>query len=168
MNKIKISVTSKSVTVNGHTWSVAPSIEELCRALGAHDLTDGSDVIVDKKPSSKFRYFDEFGIGILESIPGAKVTRITVFMHAPPPKRKPISPYGNTGQRRTATEFLGLLELNGRQLKSPVKFTQFPVKGDLLFINRMAWGSAVEASVAVDSGFVEHVSLFLKDVNNCQ
>lgn len=157
-----IAVTTDTVIINGHTWSAAPFTEELCQAIGAYNLVDGDSVLFDGKPKLKFRYFDNLGIGILETIPESRVRDITIFMEAPVSRRKTPSPYGEGGQRPTETTFCGLLELNGQQLRSPLRFARFPLKGQLNFVNRMAFGGGVDAHVAVRSGFVERVSFEFK------
>lgn len=157
-----ITVSTDAVTINGHTWFAAPFTKELCQAIGSSDLVDGDPVLFDGKPELKFRYLDGLGIGILETIPESRVRDITIFMQAPVRRRKTPSPYGEGGQRPTQTTFSGLLEINGKQLRSPLRFTRFPLRGELTFDNRMAFGGGVNAHVAVSSGFVTRVSFEFK------
>jgi hypothetical protein len=160
MAELRICATGDALSVNGESWSVAPQTEALCHAIGSHDLTDGGSVIIDGKPAAKFRYFEKLGIAILESIPESNVGRVVIYMESASRKRKRTSPYktyGSVSQRPTEKMFCGLLELNGKQLRPPLPFAQFPVMGELVFINQMAFGTNIHVAVAVESGFVEYV-----------
>ncbi len=156
MNEIRISANGDAFTVNGQLWTAAPLVEQLCHALGSNELTDGDPVIVGGKTIAKFRYFDDLGVAVLQSILDAKLWRITIYMETSPRNRP--SPYGNTGQRPPKKVFRGQLEINGKQLRSPLRFAQFPLKGEFEFINHKASGANVQAFVAEDSGITEYVS----------
>lgn len=158
MKKIQIIVSSDQLTINGNTWGSPPFIEQVCQAVGSENLTDGDVVVIHGKPESKFRYFDDLGLSILETIPDRRVRRVSIHMQTPPIKRKPVSPYGNGGERSTKETFCGRLHLNGRELSSPLRFRQFPLNGQLLFVNRIAIGNRLSAMVSVVSGFVQTVT----------
>ena len=165
MLEIRIRATGESLTVNGQSWSNSPLTEELCRAIGSSELTDGASIIIDGKPSSKFRYFEKLGVAILESAPEAEVRRLVVYMDVQLRRQKRVSsinPFGAVGQRPTQTAFSGVLELNGKQLRSPLRILQFPAKGELLFVHRIAIGPRISAGMAASSGFVEYVSFSFK------
>lgn len=167
MSELQINVTSDSIAINGHTWDSAPSIEEVCRAIGSENLVDGEFINVQGKPAWRFRYFEDLGISILELFPERKVRSIAVHMQTPARKRrKPDSPYRNTtGFRRPTREaFSGRLHLNGKQLASPLPFSRFPLKGELHFIHRIAIGNRVSAGVSVELRFVGTVSFDFKIV----
>jgi hypothetical protein len=170
MPELQISVTSGALSINGHTWTAAPSTEQLCQAVGANNLADSPPILYDGKPGKMYRYFDDLGIGILEIIPELLVQRVTIFMETPPTKRKLLwlSGKGSSGQRLTEKVFGGVLELNGKQLRSPLRFTRFPLKGDLCFVHRIAIGTGLSAGVGVKHGFVEYVGFDFKSVETNQ
>ena len=161
MNEITVRLTGDELTINGRAWDRAPSIDEFCCALQAADPIDGNPIIIRGKPEAKFRYFDDLGIAIVETIPAKSVRGATIFMEAPPLKikrRSPYKNYGNTGKRTTKGTFSGTLFLNGRSLRSPVPFTAFPLEGDLNFIHRIAIGRRISASVFPQLRYVLNVS----------
>jgi hypothetical protein len=165
MTELQISANGEALTINGQSWSEAPLTNQLCKAIGAHDLIEGGSVVVDGKPTAKFKYLEQLGIAILESIPDCRVWRVAVYMQTPTRKRKTLSPYklyGSVSQRPTEKAFAGVLELNGKQLRSPLRFAQFPITGELLFEHQIAVGRKLSASVAVESGFVKYVSFEFK------
>jgi hypothetical protein len=162
---MEITVTSENLTINGHRWESAPSIDDLCQAVGSENWKDGDFIVIQGKPVSKFRYFDELGIGIIETIPDKRVERVSINMQTPPRKRERKSPYGNTGARSTTGIFGGHLHLNNKMIQSPIKFSQFPIKGDLLFVHRIAIGKRLSVSVSQYSGFVDRIRIGFKAEN---
>jgi len=161
MAELRITATGDALTFNGKSWSDAPLTEELCQVAGCHDLVEGSSVIVDEKPRSKFRYFEDLGITILESIPDGRVRRMSIYLKTPPGTRQRISEYKSYGhefQRSPKKKFCGELIINGKQLQAPLRFTDFPIKGALQFVRRVAIGPKISAFVAAPSGFVEYVA----------
>lgn len=157
--ELHISFTSDALVINGRTWDRAPSTAEVCQAVGPENLIDGDFVTIHGKPVSRFKYFEALGISILETVPEGKVKRISIHMEVTSRKRNPLSPYGGIGERPTNAMFCGQLDVNGKQLKPPLRFSQFPIDGELRFIDRIALGNRLSAFVAVASGFVQRVSL---------
>jgi hypothetical protein len=153
-------VTKDLLEINGHAYGAPMFTQEFCRAIGSAQLTDGAPFLFEGKPDLRYRYFDNLGVAVLETIPKAKVRRVIIFMEVPTRKRRASG--SDNDLRPTKTTFCGLLELNGKQLRSPLPSSQFPVKGELTFINRIAFGGSVEAHVVPKSGFIDHVSFDFK------
>ena len=160
MCALQINFASKAISINGQSWTSAPPTEGVCQAIGAYDLVDGPPILYDGNPGKRFRYFENLGLSILEIISTSRVQRVTVHMETPLGKRaKPLSNAKHSpGQRPTEKPFTGVLELNRKQLRSPLRFSQFPLLGDLRFIHRIAMGESMSASVAVKLRFVERVN----------
>ena len=169
MKEIHIIATGDALTVNGCAWRAAPPLADFCEAIGADpkNLVDGGNIIIQGKPASRFAYFDDLGIGIIESIPGGRVMRISLNMETPSRKRKPprsdYRSYGAASERRSTAIFQGRLDINGKQLRSPVKATQFPLKGDIPFVHRIAIVSHMSAGYSLELGFISRVSFDLKE-----
>lgn len=158
MNKIRIVARASDLTINGKTWSAAPLTSDLCRALGAEPPQNGDFVIIGRKKESMFRYFDNLGISILEKIPESRVMRIDIHFQAQGGMKKKTSPYGSGVARITSESFHGILELNGKELTSPLPFGRFPERGDMEFVNRIAIGAAICAMVSVETRMVQTIS----------
>ena len=156
MIELRISANGEALTVNGQSWSDSPLTEELCHVAGCHELVDGGSVIVDGKPRSKFRYFEDLGITILESVPGGRLWRIAVYLKLPPRTRRRVSQYKTYGQefqRSPKKKFCGQLIIDGKQLQAPLRY---PMRGKLPFIPPK--GPKVSVYVAVTpSEFVEWI-----------
>jgi hypothetical protein len=134
MTQLTIATNGEALTVNGQSWSDAPRTEELCQIAGYHDLVDGGSVIVDGKPIARFRYFEDLGIAILESIPGGRIWRVAIYLELPPRTRLRKSTYKNYGhepQRSPRKKFSGRLSIDGKELQAPFRY---PMRGKLPFI----------------------------------
>lgn len=157
MPEIEIFATRQTLSINDKVWKCAPELDDVLVALGSARLTDGDFVTINRNPVSQFRYFDEIGISILEAIPEKKVARISVNLQVPhkgpDADSMPIQP----GERATKAHFSGTLHFNGCQLQSPLLLNQLPTTGDLVFVNRMAFGDNINVMFGVDSRYVDLV-----------
>jgi hypothetical protein len=161
MTELTITSNGEGLTVNGQSWSDAPRTEELCHVVGRHDLADGGSVIVDGKPIARFRYFEDLGIAILESIPGGRIWRVAIYLELPPRTRlrkSQYKSYGHEPQRSPKKKFSGQLIICGKELQPPFRY---PMRGKLPFIPPK--GPKVSVYVAVTpSEFVNWIGFEFK------
>lgn len=161
MTELRITATGEALTVNGQSWSDAPLTEELCQKVGCHDLVDGGSVVIEDKPTAKFRYFEDLGIAILESVPGGRVWRVALYLDLPPGTRlrkSPYKTYGHEPQRSPKKKFHGQLIIDGKPLQAPFRY---PMRGKLPFIPPK--GPKISVFVAVTSSeFANWISFEFK------
>lgn len=134
MTELTITATGEALTINGRSWSDAPRSKDLCQIVGCDDLVDGGSVIVDGQAIARFRYFEDLGIAILESMPGGKVWRLAIYLELPPRTRlrkSQYKSYGQEGQRSPKKKFFGKLIIDGKELHPPFRY---PMRGQLPFI----------------------------------
>ena len=118
-------------------------------------------MIVGGKPISKFRYFEDLGLAILESIPGGRLWRVALYLKLPPGARPWVSQYksyGHEPQRSPKKKFCGQLIIDGKLLQAPLRY---PMRGKLPFIPPK--GPNISAHIAVTpSEFVDYIAFEFK------